>query len=439
MMGISIQGIINREAESIEAIWRLYSDQNKIMSLIEKRAVAYSDLYNIANGIAGVSLLMNHLYEVTGQSRFKDMAVTYLRNVIGYINESAEHQKGLMTGISGVNLALFTVAGNNTNLSHIYESINTLMEREVGKIIGKPPSKISIHHYDHIFGMSGILLSLIEGPQTSNIKDLAISIVDELCSRTSLLTALPEGFITDLSIYGDRFQDIRNEKVIDISLSHGISGVVYALSCALLNNLLDSRRKSEAKQCLYRLCMFILSSTRMDEKGNIQSLYKLPIEISGKSSYSSTSPSWCYGIPGISRAVNAAGEALDIRFLCKLADDMLCRSVTRSDTSLWDRELSSPILCHGHAGTIAILLRTNLSEKNLPEHIRKIEGFFDPELDCWFYEVAAGKKTEIGIGYLEGLTGILCSLLSVNSRRYNWDKPLMISSMQENLLPSQQI
>ncbi|MFF4988530.1 lanthionine synthetase C family protein [Streptosporangium saharense] len=62
-------------------------------------------------------------------------------------------------------------------------------------------------------------------------------------------------------------------------------------------------------------------------------------------------PSWCYGAPGITRALQLAGLALGDRTRQRKAEEALLRCVTDPVQLNW---LEGPSLCHGWAGVTAV-------------------------------------------------------------------------------------
>ena len=63
---------------------------------------------------------------------------------------------------------------------------------------------------------------------------------------------------------------------------------------------------------------------------------------------------WCYGSPGVTRAIWLAGVALDRADWCELAVAAM-KAVYRRPADL--RQITTPSLCHGTAGLLQISLR----------------------------------------------------------------------------------
>ena len=145
--------------------------------------------------------------------------------------------------------------------------------------------------------------------------------------------------------------------------------------------------------------------------------------------------SWCYGSLGILRAMkigtNAVSDEQNKRWIEKEV-----QSISKMDTK--DYGFTSPILCHGYAGLL-ILLVAELRETSAPCIKKKIlevidlilESFQDDKIYMFKmldYQLINGKINLVPIysnSLLEGTTGIILSLLSV-IKETKWEAQLLI-------------
>lgn len=105
-------------------------------------------------------------------------------------------------------------------------------------------------------------------------------------------------------------------------------------------------------------------------------------------------PSWCYGVPGIARALQLAGIALDRPSWRETAVSVLRRALARP----WDEwDLIDAGLCHGWAGMLHItrLMAADDAAGDLREAVdglaRRAVGCFDPDAPFGFrYAAGAG-------------------------------------------------
>ncbi|CAL9644280.1 lanthionine synthetase C family protein [Streptomyces sp. enrichment culture] len=144
-------------------------------------------------------------------------------------------------------------------------------------------------------------------------------------------------------------------------------------------------------------------------------------------------PAWCYGAPGVSRALQLAGRALgrsDLSDLARASVDRLL-ALPRSDWGINDHAL-----CHGWAGALHQLGRLD-EEWRDPRLARlrddiasELVTAFDPALPFGLRftmtKVPFGSDVS---GYLDGAAGVALALDSyaVDGTPADWDMPLLLA------------
>ncbi|NEC49943.1 lanthionine synthetase C family protein [Actinospica acidiphila] len=144
-------------------------------------------------------------------------------------------------------------------------------------------------------------------------------------------------------------------------------------------------------------------------------------------------PAWCYGAPGVSRALQLAGRALgrsDFSDLARASVDRLL-ALPRSDWGINDHAL-----CHGWAGALHQLGRLD-EEWRDPRLARlrddiasELVTAFDPALPFGLRftmtKVPFGSDVS---GYLDGAAGVALALDSyaVDGTPADWDMPLLLA------------
>ena len=134
--------------------------------------------------------------------------------------------------------------------------------------------------------------------------------------------------------------------------------------------------------------------------------------------------SWCYGSPGIARAMYLGGKAVDdedsIILSLKAIDGL-----TKMNINQW--RLNSPTVCHGYAGLLAVMEAMYMDTGNINyiKCINKLEnillnfykedsifGFMNidtKEVDNGVYKIIEEDK----ITLLQGSIGVILSLLAI--------------------------
>jgi len=140
---------------------------------------------------------------------------------------------------------------------------------------------------------------------------------------------------------------------------------------------------------------------------------------------------WCYGNPGIARALWLAGAALDDSSLREAGVEAL-RAVFRRPVSR--RGISSPTFCHGVAGLLHITMRF-ANDTSAPEFSEAASTVLDELLMSFSEETVFGYRAYDAearlvdsAGLLDGAAGIALVLLAVTSNAEpTWDRIFLLS------------
>jgi lantibiotic biosynthesis protein len=140
---------------------------------------------------------------------------------------------------------------------------------------------------------------------------------------------------------------------------------------------------------------------------------------------------WCYGSPGVARALYLAGTALKKSEYCELAESAIEAVLRRPDRA---RLLASPNFCHGTAGLLHIVFRfahdtassairlgaTALTEQLLSQ--------YEPESLLGFKTLVVGGHRVCLPGLLEGTPGVALALLAgTQDVEPGWDRIFLLS------------
>ncbi|MGH3934970.1 MAG: lanthionine synthetase C family protein [Pseudonocardiaceae bacterium] len=113
---------------------------------------------------------------------------------------------------------------------------------------------------------------------------------------------------------------------------------------------------------------------------------------------------WCYGAPGIGRALTLAGRALADPRLTEAGDTAIA-SLTDRPAERWDVE--GPTLCHGHAG---VLQSAATSQGTTADRAAAaVTEAFNPQLTFAFQHLDNGSATDEP-GLLTGSAGVALAL-----------------------------
>lgn len=144
-----------------------------------------------------------------------------------------------------------------------------------------------------------------------------------------------------------------------------------------------------------------------------------------------TKAAWCYGAPGIARALWFAGLALEDASLCQVAIEAMEVVLRRP---MVEQRIESPTLCHGLAGLLAIGLRFvhDTGNKHIREHIpvlvSRILSQFNPDFPLGFRDLEVGPRYIDQTAWLTGAPGTAMVLLAASlPMEPVWDRVLLLS------------
>jgi hypothetical protein len=333
---------------------------------------------------------------------------------------AAHRSISLATGsgsIADVGYAALSLSRGGSRYQRLLCTIDSAIadnsEKTAAKLVaspyGWPP-----HTYDVISGLAGAGAYLL-----SRQHDLSLILTGlvELCGDSR---GVPNWvtFHEDLDanfVLARKFPG----SVLICGLAHGIPGPLSLLSLALSVGV-GVPGQAEAIAFVARW----LCSQRIDDDWGIN--WPMAVEASGSTVVNGpTQSAWCYGSPGVARALWHAGVALGNGELKSLAIEAMI-AVCRRPWSVRSLGLS-PGVCHGVAGLLQVTLRFAFDTR-LPVFSRAAVEFVERLLGMYedgFYPVASSGDR---LGFLDGEAGVGVVLLAACSEvEPGWDRQLLLS------------
>ena len=139
---------------------------------------------------------------------------------------------------------------------------------------------------------------------------------------------------------------------------------------------------------------------------------------------------WCYGSPGVARALWLSGVAMRDAELRDLAVDAMA-AVYRRPVS--ERHIDSPTFCHGIAGLLQVTLRfaqdtgLPLFHGAAPQLFRQLLAAYDPERPLGFATLEPQDRWVDQPGLLDGAPGVALTLLAAATEvEPSWDRLFLL-------------
>jgi hypothetical protein len=345
---------------------------------------------------------------------------------------------GLFAGLPAVVFATRAAASRPGDYASLLDralpavraAVRDLTRDETGRIAaGRPGTAFAV--YDIVQGLAGLGRLLLAGGEGDGA---AADAVDCLIALTQDVEVggvrVPGWWVTHAPIRDTSAGDGH----FNLGLAHGIAGPLALLAIAHREGL----RLPGQEEAIERIVTWLLdrlSGGSWPTVVTLRELFDVPDRRHHEHQVAPDRPSWCYGSPGIARAIQLAGIALDNSAWRRAAVSVLRATLARS----WDTwGVVDAGLCHGWAGMLHMtrLIAADDGAEDLDGAVdglaRRVAGCFDPEAPFGF-RYAAGAGADVApdrAGFLEGAAGIALALHAYargGPPATTWDSALLLA------------
>lgn len=395
------------------------------------------------NGHAGIAILFAHLGRRSGTP---DPAThDYLREAVTELRTTPQPRGSLYKGLPAVALAAATAAQEPAHYNSLLTSLDQAITSSIEGMSVTPrrhrTSVTAASAYDTIDGLSGLgRYTLARGEQMRTSTETLLELLVELTEPIVVDDRpVPGWWISKPPppSHGNGFTN----GYFDLGIAHGIAGPLALLSLAALQGLTVNGQTA----AIERIADWLLSWTLADEHGPYWPTIVSLEEERGQAARPekrSRGGAWCYGSPGIARALQLAGQAI-MRPQWEQTAITATRAVfdrARDLDTLYDSGL-----CHGWAGLLQPLLRIteDSDDRNLrfhvPDLVERIIERYDPALPYGYrhHDIKPRPYEDLDdAGYLTGAAGIALALINAADLMAGtqgpmnnpaWDMALLIS------------
>ncbi|BFL48136.1 lanthionine synthetase LanC family protein [Lactonifactor longoviformis] len=322
----------------------------------------------------------------------------------------------------------------NTYNDIAYEVIDGFCDFVLTKI-----HTIKESYYDVISGLAGSMIYLAKCPEDKKRNITIIKVGN--CLETIITGFHPFGnaaienwFIKNDNIYDEELRKRFPRGLYNFSVSHGLIGPVFALAKASDITMPKHESLKVVKQALETYREF--SCRNEDGVTFWPGQLDFNSYTAKRTDGSNKRQSWCYGSIGITGALYTISKYINDKSLQEFA---FLNSERIAGCSIDEYELESPIICHGYAGMLLILVKIYRDKKSeliylqIIRVLQKMIELYNPGLGYGFRDVRWDmKKNKVqkslvdDNSFLEGSLGIIIALLSlVKYDIYAWDRLLL--------------
>jgi lantibiotic biosynthesis protein len=401
--------------------------------------------HSLAQGNAGLVVLWAYLDLCFPNRGWDLVGKTHLELAARGAEQNSMGGTGMASGIAGLAFAAWQLSREGTRYLRLLTSLDDTMAHETIPIAARVRAGygVPVGEFDAIAGLSGIGAYLLKRYREPAASVALANTVDALITMTTREGPLPAWHTPAQLLFDDEARKNYPHGNLNCGLAHGIPGVLAFLS---LFRLADIRLPNISMECLDQAIVTAgdwLCANRMEDAWGMSWPSAIPLELADGGSGTlcpgdprvapggASRTAWCYGAPGIARAIWLAGQALDRSDYRDLATSAM-ESVYRRPIAA--RMIDSPTFCHGVAGLLAITLRF-AGETRMPLFVEQAEklteqilGSYQPESLLGFRNVEWSNNQTDQPGLLDGAAGVsLVLAAAATGTESTWDRAFLLA------------
>ena len=399
----------------------------------------YWEPYGIAQGDAGLAVLCAYLDSCFPEEDWDAVGHRYLTLAARGAESSSYLPAGLSAGLSGLAFAAWSLSRQGTRYQKLLTAIEEALLPQTVELAdtlcrqSRQKQGVSVGQFDLISGLSGVGAYLLCRREHQPTVAALRTVLRGLVALTREEDGVPY-WHTPAHLMSDEEIMLRlyPNGNLNCGLAHGIPGPLGLMALALHSGVEVDGLKEAIDQAANWL-----GKNRVDDAWGVNWPTAVSLAPDGEAvvaSSPSAEPSrsaWCYGSPGIARALWLAGEALGHPEYRELAIEAM-KAVYRRPP--WERRIDSPTFCHGVAGLLQITLRF-ANDTGLPLFLEAAEtlgeqllSLYDPDTLLGYYSLEPGGQRVDQPGLLDGAPGVVLVLLAAaTDAEPTWDRLFLLS------------
>ena len=412
--------------------------QKDMLELINKRKESGKDYIpwspiDLARGYSGFCVMFGALDRAYPQGGWDSIGHPYLQKIQRVIMKEGIREFSLWTGIGGVIIAARALSRDGTRYETFIKELNSFFIKSFPSMMQYMESRlkqgISLKEFDVIQGLSGIgryVLCFIEEKEMRLAMEQILVYLVKLCADKEYKgLVIPGWYVSSDRCTGYDSKEYPNGH-FNCGMSHGIPGVLALMSIALMKGV----EVSGQREAIHKIANWVIKWKENDEYGPLW-----PARISWKENQEGKSrnvvprEAWCYGGPGVARALWLSGNAVNNEEWKSVALETFRGTAMRPDTK-WNIE--SDTFCHGRAGLLQMVQRMysesgdELIGELRDKLLEQVLDLWNPEEPYGYQEKESSDKQDIA-GLLDGAAGVFTVLIGlIQEQDTDWDLIFLI-------------
>lgn len=395
--------------------------------------------FAVAQGFAGLAILCGGIDEVFPSERWEARAHEYLRLAARGAEAQPRLQCGLYSGLAGLAFGAWYLSRGGTRYRRLLSTLDAALFRQLAWATAQDRVRhgVDVATFDVISGLAGIGRYLLLRADEPAHRAALEAVLRTLVAMLEEERGLPHWHTPARFLAGSATQAQYPDGNLNCGLAHGIPGPLALLSLAAIDGVVVDGQHDAIGRAAAWLC-----GQRIHDRWGVNWPIAVPLIDRGREhggadherEGSDNAPSrtaWCYGAPGIARALWFAGQALKDASHCELAQAAM-EAVYRRPLSA--RRIDSPTFCHGVAGLQQITLRfahdcggALFVDAARALH-QQIVDAYEPESLLGYRNVETGGGRVDQPGFLDGAGAVPLVLLAASTPvEPRWDALFLLS------------
>jgi lantibiotic biosynthesis protein len=382
---------------------------------------------SLAQGDAGLALTCAYLGACFPDAGWDRVGHDYLRTAAEGVEHLAYASAGLFTGLAGLAFAGWSLSRSATRYQRLLATVeNALVPRlstQADRILDVTTAGIPYGEFDVISGLSGVIAYLLlrrDDPAGTAMLKRALR---ALVALTSDAGSRPRWW-TPAHFLGDEEMTAQYQHGnLNCGLAHGIPGPMAVMALALSQGVTVPGLDDAVDGLVGWLV-----GCRVDDQWGVNWPYTVSLTPEGwpdpgGSSQVPSRAAWCYGAPGVARALWLAGAARNRSEWRDLAIEAMEAVYRRPHAA---RHIDSPTFCHGVAGLLQITTRF-ANDTGLPifseaaiDLVEWLLAAYEPDSLLGYRNWELGNTRVDQPALLDGAPGVLLALLAASTHVEPW-------------------
>ncbi len=384
---------------------------------------------SVAEGDAGMALMCGYVGACSGDPAWWARAHQALQSAVTFAAHEGPVPSGLFDGLAGLGFVASSLAREGRSYQRLLASIDDALHRYLGRLPSDDDAGHPRSDFDAEGGLSGVgtyLLQRIDQPGGR----AAATRVAQLLIGDALDPATPPPWAKVGDAVHGFFRTRFPHGFVDCGLAHGVAGPLAFLARARALGV-----QAEGLDAATRHLITWLDAHRRDDAYGPRWPVGVSLDTTGHvagfdDSGEPPPDAWCYGTPGVARALWLAGTATDDGTACERAADAMLAVYPR-----WAdcRHVIAPGLCHGLAGLLQITMRFHhdTGDERFAHHARalldRLLVLYEPD-SAYGYREHGHPRNPDNPGFVDGAAGVAMTLLAASTDvAPDWDRMLLIA------------